>query len=246
MKKLLFILLFIPLSVWGATATLTLKSNLSDVDVELEGTSASGDDYSDITFFWRAESATFGTGDYPTDYSGYSVDGDAVSYVTGQVGNALRTNGWGQSVLEMTETLWPASEYRAGFWFRTNSIVTEEYYHISGSSGSSLNIKIANTDELRLFLWDGSDSIELITTSADLAADTWYFVEISFSGTTYEIFVNSTARGSVSSTRTFVQPSTFSIGVTGYAHQVFIDNLMISDDSDRDLYALRNLTVSPR
>ena len=109
MKKLLFILLFIPWMVWGATATLTLKSNLADVNVALSGTSAAGGSMAVAT----AEFYKMGTNDRTYRVLIYDSSGDLVA--TSSDGTTGTTEGI-KSVPITGTTLVSTETYYVAIW----------------------------------------------------------------------------------------------------------------------------------
>lgn len=229
-------------------------------------TNLSEDLYSDIIFWDGFEGTITGTTYESTNY-------DYPAFHTGIVDPAaLATSAYkkvGEKGLYLYDTTAPSyfdfqrltdNRGRVGVWFESitidprsrniievlNKLLPAEYYlylQVSGSVGSSLNLRLRYGNITRI----DSD----FTVGVTILGSGWNFYEIAWDLTTgdIEVYFNSVLKGSFSY-----------IGLDGvYFDQIVIgesphngdpvfgayDNLMVSTDPNRDLYALALLEAYP-
>jgi hypothetical protein len=223
------------------------------------GSAPPGEDYSDINLFWRCEAEALASGDYPTSGSITTNEHAAITDAAGIIGtNGLElTAGYDNAAVTAYV---PGSDVgRIGFWVRHNSSVV--------NNTELFKIYISTSNYFRVYIPAGSDIIfgnyragatdHYISGTSVLSADTNYFVEIAWDLTTSNTIVfylstdgsQDTSGTSTSATFDPFDDTGFSayVGDSGGAGgSVYYDNIIISTDPTRDLYALRNLTTSPR
>lgn len=221
------------------------------------GTSAA-DDYSDITFWWRCEGTTL---DHPgNDYSA----GDTTTVLAGiaAINTAAVKNGTNGLDCPTSASYAPfaissndiivAAEGRIGFWLRVTTWVDGAYITEwrDGSGDDRVHPQLNGTDELKFYWKDGgTERTSLISTDANLSTGTWYFVEFAWKTSTdyREIFVGGVSKGSSSATINASPDNIyFRLGNTGSTlSDLHEDHLIISNDSTRDLYALKDTDNYP-
>jgi len=217
-----------------------------------------GDNYSDITFWWRCETADFSGTNGVEDYSAgddtatlnssAAINTDAVKYNT----NGLDCPG-GEDYAEFTvssDDIIDADEFRIGFWYY--AIVSENdgiMINIGQDFNNKIDIYIYTTDGI---YWDWKDGnttrTALSILDAGITVSTWHFIE--FAGkvsTDYrEVFVDGVSKGSSSETIGTFIPTTLKIGIVNdVANDYYHDEIKISNDSTRDLNALKDITDYP-
>lgn len=208
-----------------------------------------GGGYSDILFYWGAESgtaeksagdatATFGSSaevntgipkvgsyslDCPTGYDTASFDissNDILDPVSGRVG-----------------FYWYVTTYNNdGFWtasYDGNNNITFEKY------GGQMAIRHT-----------GNGTTVTLYTGFNPTADTWYFVELVWGGATntLELFLDGVSEASTTSSLTSMtsDPTTLIFGVTtGSDSDAHYDQMLSSNDPARDLNAIKNQTSFP-
>ncbi|QXE85957.1 LamG domain-containing protein [Geomonas nitrogeniifigens] len=207
-----------------------------------------GGSYSDILFWWRAESATLATGDYPA--SGSLTANNASATITS---GATNVGSYGVSSVAPYAYYYKAvtagdlinpTVGRVGFWFKYNStyqartlfryyVDTTHYMYITGVAGGDIGFTYKDNTTTK------SASSTLAT---KLVADTWYFAEASWdvNGNALHVYIN----GAQVATQDLTGITT--LGTTGQiqigesagssAPNEFVDNIMISNSTTRDFY----------
>jgi len=220
-----------------------------------------GDAYTDLVLFWRCEGTTLGAGDtYGTDNTVTLVSDAAVNAAAVKIG----TNGLNIPTSNDTAELTNNDEYitsegRFGAWIKINTWAAGLAF-LTANDGVAENViefYLAGADgtgNLSTF-WKDSDIDRTILTStgANLASATWYFIELAWKESTNyrEIFVDGVSRGSSSATigawsaplESVIFGDTWWVnGGSGY----YMDNIMLSTLSTRNLEPLKNLTSTPK
>ena len=254
MKKKLFIIGLVFLLVAGVAYARMNAAFIGIAGVVAEG----GEDYSDILLFWRAESVTLTTGDYPTSGT-ITITGDAaITSDAGIVGtNGLHIpNAYDRAVL--TSYSPGTAVGRIGFWFEPVTSVLDYTYlftfYIDGDNYFDVNLH--NNQRVTGNYRSGGTNKYLSSPATTLSADTAYFIEVAWDLTTSDtviIFISTEgAQDSTGTTTSSVTADPISgspsltFGTKGSGGSYYADNIIISSDATRDLYALRNATTSPR
>lgn len=219
-----------------------------------------GDSYTDILFWWRAESATLATGDYPT--SGTLTANNASATIAA---GAAKVGSYGVSSVAAYAYYYKASASgalldpsagRVGFWFKYNSawqtkslfkyyVDASNRFYVTGSTGGNLSF---------VYQSGGSNSTATSTVN-NLVADTWYFVELIYDTTTdvQKIYLNGSQIATTTLSLTAISSTgQIQIGESSGSSSPneFIDNIMVSNSITRDFYGggtgLCVATSSPR
>lgn len=223
----------------------------SDMNPYIAGADDAGDAYADILFFWTCESATLGDDDYSAgDTTGTlnsAAEINATAAKVGTNGLYVPTGSDYYSFDILSNDIFASAQGRIGFWWKYYITTWEDNAMLFTVNGTEdLAILTKNGDELRV-TWGAS---AWTSTSASLVVDTWYFVEVVYNTDTDSMRVLIDGSEIISSTATAFAPLNtpvaLRIGSFNGGYQYYIDNFMISSDSTRSLYELRNLTASPR
>jgi hypothetical protein len=197
--------------------------------------------WDDVVFYFNCNSKT--NNQSPTIGSGTVSIGQTNTVVTGQVGNALRTNGgtWRDSKIGIPAANFDLAVGTIGFWI--NRIGTNEHYILASDNVNWDNhffwaLYYHNTDGFKAWYRGAS-----ITTT--LAAE-WVFVEFAWSQSTTSLALRinngswSTSASASGTMPTYDTELGFSIGTTGQDN--IIDQILISNVYQADLYSIRNET----
>jgi len=219
---------------------------------------SSGDDYSDITFWcgfegtWSSPTYTMGDDDYSAGDTTGTANSDAVvntdAALVGTYG-LDSPSGYDKITFDVSSNdIVSGTSGRVGCKIRINTWEAVVYFIMAKDATNNRNffVETYGTDEL-LFAWDGSGVAT--TTDANLSTGTIYFIEISYDTTAdeYELFVDGVSKATGSLARDAFSPEYFYTGNnSGTNGDIHVDNYMVSNDKDRDLNALKNLTSSPR
>lgn len=218
-------------------------------------TTTHGTSYPDIRF-WLNFEANDTTGDYNMGASECSAGDSAGAFnssatilsSTPKVGSyyLYASSPDGNDYMRFsvtTDDIVSGTEMRLGFWFRAPSL-TDSLIMIDGDFNTDASnyffLRLSGSDEVN-FRWrvGGSNEIDASSTTANLSTDTWYFAEIEMNTATnvLRVYINGTAVITDTSTNTTaisgMEFLTLNAGDVGH---VLIDNVMISNDSDRDFY----------
>lgn len=217
------------------------------------------DDYSDITFWWRCESTTL---DSKLDYSA----GDTTGAADGTPGVTAAAHKYGTNGLDcpagddavyrfvpVSDDIVGSAEGRAGFWIDANVWNNEDWigFYIYDDADNVFNIRMIDGDEI-YFKWKDNGTVREILTSTNANIDNTYnqFVEVAWkTSTNYrEFFVNGVSKGSSSDLINSFAGDLVRLDIgrgNGAVSDIYQDNIMISNDSTRDLYALSAKTYYP-
>ena len=239
----------------SATARFS-ATGIGPYDVALSGTGTAADTYSDILLWWRAESVAAGTGDYPASAVSYPLQSSATLS-----GTAAKVGSYGLYSLDgydSTETTTTNATYvspvegRFGTYIYITSMPSgsESGLFHWGTSSGYVEVRL-NTDGTVKLLYNSGGGTSFSPVSSALSLNTWYYVEGSWNTATntYGIAVNGTHTTQTATRAAFdanlsgvLQFGNFRSTVA----TVYMDNIAISNLSTRSLYALRDLTASPR
>jgi len=213
----------------------------------------SGDNYSDITFWWGCESTTI---DH-TDGEDSSATLNSDANITADAG-IVGTNGLDcptafdyAELTDSTDGAWPTGAVRIGFYFTSNTWndncnLIRKYY----DADEYITIKRGSGDEITVYItWNGGTT-DFTSTDAGLNSGT-HFIEVILDDTTnlIQVLVDGTSKGS--QTTAWAVPTsggTIRVGEAvgcGLAVDAYLDNVIFSSDITRDLNALKNLTSYP-
>jgi len=222
--------------------------------------------YPDLLFFWTCETANLGASDYSAgDTTGSVFDGGALNATAMKIGtNGIWTDATGNDRYQFDHTIIDGTSGNVAFWMNIVTWVDgRAVFSFTTTSPSTNYFKVemrgADTPNIELmFRWDDTDSCascDFETTTLDLSEGTWYFVEVVYDAGTdlmgFYITPSGGARGSlVSTTSNAISPIPFGTGPSDFPYAVdaivYLDNIMISNDSTRNLSLIRNLTASPK
>lgn len=208
---------------------------------------STGGSYDDIIFWWRAESSTLGTGDYPTSGITPTVDFDDGS---GYTAGAMVVGTYGLELKEWDKITWSLSTvnqstFRVGFWIEFKSL-NDGYgnFYIKGTTDDYVLV-VDGTDELRLYGPWG----DLATTTANVVINTPYYIEFYVDDTNniVKLYIDNVEKASYTSEFSgFGAITGVQIGGNFGNVSFDLDNFAISNNVSRNLYSLRNNTSSPR
>jgi hypothetical protein len=242
-RYILVLLLLIPSTSWGW---------------QLIGSGVTAtEDYSDIVFFWTAESTTFGDDDYSAGDNTPSANGSGLTInstagIIGTNGIFTTTSGgrfYSFSVGTGTSRIFPASG-RMGFWLNNPNTtkVTPVYFQIDSSNRGQLDIE---NNDVSVY-WRYNNATEgTCASNSDVISTGTHFIEFAWGSGYRQVWVDGTSVLNCSTTTTEQDFTDISFGdadAVGDTSAEYMDNIMISNDVDRDFYndGLHELTSSPR
>jgi hypothetical protein len=222
----------------------------------------SADDFSDILFWVNFDSGAWSTPTYTisstkeksTDTTGAGNDSVAVNADAGIVGtNGLDIADSNKRLL-FNVTDFPTSEFRVGFYFRWGTFATTgglfqayldatNYFYIRMLDDHQIHAAVLPNGATASQVYSGTDSV--------LTQNTAYFVEVACKVSTnlLAIYVNGSnvSTGRVGTLEAWDPGAPYiNIGdFVGAAMDAHMDQVFISNDSTRDLYALRAQTILP-
>ena len=213
------------------------------------GGSAAGAAYSDITFWWRCEGTTFsGTDDHSAgDDTPTANSAVAINTNHPMVGaNAIEVPSGGDSYSFASASIVDGSSGTLAFWWHSylGEWASGQFlFRIETGSGDYLALAMYETDRLR-FYWNGTT----FTTTATYLVATDYFIQVAFDVTTntVQLIVNNSA--DIDTTGTAISALTVDTiywGSEGGGADYYIDNIMVSNDFERDFYPLRATAAYP-
>lgn len=223
------------------------------------GSITSGDSYSDITFYWSAESTT---ADYSAGDSSATAESTvAISGTEPKVGsNSVKvTDSYDRYTFTAASIFPDLNEGRVGFWLYLDSGDTP------ASNDAFLSLYNSDEDQITLFYYTGAElraeikigngnRTRATTDAASMSTDTQYWIELSWDnnndgdGCSFTAYVYSDSALVDSATDTTCSGSSwgatpiFNVGAHNAGCTSYIDQIYVSSDKDRDLWQLRNLT----
>ena len=188
-----------------------------------------------VTYWWTANSA-----DDTKDYGDAPTITGTVDYVTGQVGNAMRTNTFSEYVGLPNGTL-SGTSGKVGFWFRGDTSISDNTNILYGNS--NFYIVVASSGRIA-FLYSGSYQYSANST---IVADTWYWIEAKWDITggnlNSTLYVNNTSVATVSTAKAAIDLSAVSVKIGHYdqanTNYLYIDNVIVGGYTT-DIYSYRN------
>lgn len=253
-------------------ASLALHPVLAQV-TKILGTSVPGTSCTNIgiQFWWRLEGATLTTGDYSAGDTTANLTGGgiAINATQAKMGtNGLKvpgtTSNWAEFVVSGNDIA-NAPAGHLSMWFRYASGAwsdSKRLFTLYGDSSDQIRVAALPTEGyLRLTHRGQGNNINVETTSAVLAADTWHFVEVVWNaslGTDADILslyvdhtlvANATGSDRNLTTWALASPTFLYLGdYTGgnqWAGDTYYDQIIISNDTDKDLWSCRDTTAYP-
>lgn len=227
--------------------------------------------YTDITYWigfegtWSTPTYTLGADDYPTGSTATASSAVVIDGTGAIIGSNGLRNTSASDYMTATVTgndIVNLDQSRVGFWLRipTDGWAAMSVGHytmqVYGDGNNFVSVLVvgtaANDIELTVTLRSGgSYDVSASTTALNMVENTAYFVELILdqAGNGCTLKVNGAnseiAADAYDAVATAATQINFGVATTP-ATIVHIDNLMVSNDVGRDLYALRSLTASPR
>jgi hypothetical protein len=210
--------------------------------------SATGD--ASIIFYWGAEStaAEKSGGDTTvTLTSGANIDTTIKEIGTGSLGIPTEYDyasfDWTAGVLDLDKG-------RIGFYFTlTTFVANADIFKIYANSSNYLRAEIYATNRLRVLYASNGANTNICLPANDVLADgNTYFIEYAWdrANDTATLYINGSAVANNTNdmgTGWTANPATVVFGNNTTADTVYnLDQILISDDNTKDLYALRNTT----
>jgi hypothetical protein len=205
-------------------------------------------DYSDIVFQFNCDSDT--TGVSPTRGSGtITIDGGILLNTTDKIEGTgcLDQNNAGNNNFKFDISgNFDYTNSRIGFWFNPQEDLTNTGWVISTTANTS------NGFQSRPYN-DGGGRLSLSYLGANSASNslfgesvgTWYYIEISFSDTEAKMYIDGSLYQTTSAgANSFTDTSIIFGALDGNALDALYDEIRISNNKDRDLYAIRNTVIS--
>jgi len=230
MKKLLVILLLLLM------VTPVYAGNQNAMSVIARKKAGGGaTDYSDILFYFNCDSDTTGTS--PQKGSGtITIDANILLNTTDKI---VGTGCLDQNNDGYDNWLWTATSNvdfasgRIGFYFNPQELNTGNCIH---SVGDDLIFRYTGGNQALTFLGTTTN----ITTGMSIG--NWYFLEFKTVGTTCTMYVDGVSKGSATGTGS-VNDTVMYMGATdGNAWDQLWDQVITTNDPDRDLNAVKSVT----
>lgn len=215
---------------------------------------AKKNDYADILFYWGCESTT-------PDYSAGDTSAGAQSQAAINTDAAkIGTNGCDfpsdydrYQFTVSSDDLIVGDHGRAGFWYRSVTFANNAYlfsYTVDGNNVMYIYQLTPTNNHLSFYYKAGGTSTSVNVTTA-IADETWTFVEFAWNntGNEYKFFLNGEQQGATVTTDLPDWVGTgganvLQIGESAGTNTDFhIDQVFISNDPTRDLYAIANCTT---
>ncbi|MCK5606254.1 right-handed parallel beta-helix repeat-containing protein, partial [Candidatus Pacearchaeota archaeon] len=223
--------------------------------------SATQDDYSDITFWWRCEGTSLDANlDHSAgDTSATAVGTPALNAGAGKYGNGLDAPAATDYYEFDSANIVDGNDDRIGRWIRVPTYIdTTRILSVYEDANNMISLVLDAPDELQL-LWYYNSGFEMYLTTTDANIPTgsgeedWRYVEFAYdagigAGSDYaEIWVDGVSKASISNeTLTPITPTKVQAGIiTDHAADVHADNIAISNDKTRDLNDLSTATQYP-
>lgn len=210
--------------------------------------------YSDVIFYWACDSTTADKSAGDTS-AAQQVDA-AIDTTSGnyQVGTGACDFPTSYSRYDFTlnqDDLIDVDAGRIGMWVRVDSGGNDSIFYVTYGAGNVLAVQTFGTNRLYLHYVAGSTGPNGVGTGDNaFSYGTWFFLEFSWNkggaGNDFELFVNGTSvatNDDATGTWSKSTSGTLSAGsYHGNGMDVHIDQVIISNDPTRDLYALRETT----
>lgn len=223
----------------------------------IAGTSAAGDDYSDIVFFWRCETTTLTTGDYSagdtTAAASSAIELTEAASMVGVYGISNPTSA-DYYIFDVASNDTVPATGRIGMWIKFPELPVDGamLFNAYIDDDDRFNLTMTSTGDLN-FYWrdEGSSRTTCASTTDPISSDTAHFIEIAWDTDYREIFVDGVSVAECTTTKSNHSALSSSLRIGNNTNitpsaAYYIDNVMISNDKTRNLYLLRNETASPR
>ena len=217
---------------------------------------ASGEDYSDILFHYNCEN----TSDSTKPSGGSAITGSQsdpamtwTTTVTIPVGSYVceRNAAWKALTYTITTDHFDRAQGAIGFWVKNiaTPVTATEFVEYEGLTDDAIYVRFSGDQgALKIKMGDGTLLSEHVTTF-ELTQDIWYYIVVAWdSGVSFKYTIyNSSCVSQETVTDTTDIPTldeTIKSFVVGHASatagQIYIDNVVISNDDTRELCAIRN------
>lgn len=244
MKKLLLLLLLLVPSICFGFGANSPSSFISS--------SSSGYDTTDITLWWRAESATFvadldyTAGASTTTYSGCTHT-TAAGY-GGTTGLDCDSAGDDMRFTSSVSDVVTGASGRVGFWFRAGQLTTDTNIMALYDDASNLiQVHLTTTDNnLKFeFVSVGTYRGSAISSTNSITIDTWHFVEFAWNVTAniQKIYIDGVEDGSDTTTLVDFSATTLTLyfgdNGAGLAGDNHFDHIIATKDHTKELFSSR-------
>lgn len=205
---------------------------------------AGGADYSDIIFYDNCDSAT--NGHSPQKGTGTVTNTGGILLNTSD--QAAGTGCWDQNNDGSDNMNFPvASNFdytnsRIGFYWNPQEALTNAGFIIFTSPSLVSNgFKIqSDTGNERFTIEYAGNGTNNLGSAVSIGA--WYFIELKFSDTTMELFIDGVSIDTRTRSNAFTDTAIHFGTYSGNALDSLWDQVIISNDNTRDLYAIRDVT----
>jgi hypothetical protein len=143
------------------------------------------------------------------------------------------------------DTMFDSHTFRMGFWLYTEGIVANGQIFNLYVTTQYVRIAYLGSDDLRLQWYDNTNTNNCDSAFDGIAEDTWYWVEVHIdrSAGTMQMWIDNTSRCSLSGqTMVDFTPNSARWGSLSNAHDLHIDNAIVSSDEDTSLWSYRDDT----
>lgn len=220
----------------------------------LDDSQASSPTYPDVIFYWSCDSTTAEKSS--GDTTATSEVSAAIDTSTYQVGTGSCSFGGSYSRFDFTlnnDDLADMETGRVGMWVRvTTNGSNSSIFRASYDANNYIKLAFFNTDyRVMMDYYAGGSGMQYEDTAAGaFALNTWFFLEYSWNkgaaGNDFYMYINGTQVATLdASSGTWAKSAagTLTFGdIEGNGAVFRVDNIIISNDPTRDLYALRNNT----
>jgi hypothetical protein len=208
-----------------------------------------GDSYDDIVFQFNCDTATDGA--TPEIGSGVidQISGGFIINTADQIqgDGCLDSNndGYNKFSLDISNNF-DYENSRIGFWINPQETIASGGYIIftEGNTNNGFFSRPYNDGGGRIslkYLGGTASGTDVIGESVG----TWYYIEISFSETEAKMYFDgSLVQTATAGANSFTDTLIYFGAVDGTAFDFLIDEIRISNNKDRDLYAIRNTVIS--
>jgi len=210
---------------------------------------AGGSAYSDILFYWGAESTTAeksGGDSTATLVSGANID-TAIKIVG--LSSLGLPNTYDYATFDYSSGVINVDIGRIGFYFYVTTWGDNGYiFQAYADADNAITIYTFSGDQIRFLYESNGAATNTILETALLSPETWYFIEYAYdrANDSTAVYVNGAAAGTSSNdmgTGWTAYPTVIKWGNDGGAVLVYnIDQMIISNDNTRDLNAIKDVT----
>jgi hypothetical protein len=224
---------------YSDTLTITSDADDSPETVALGETVVSGESFEDIIFYANADTLGTtpqkGTGPMTIDAA---ITVDTSTPVVGAGSWDNNNGGYDNITIPAANIDWDNA--RIGFYWRPNE---NSFGHIIRATDADTDFGLVYYDETT-FQYRYKDEVSLVDHGISVFDGSQaYFIEIVFTGTTAQIIIDGVTADTMSGASGTITSDLHLGASNGNQFDAVYDQIMISNDIDRDLYAIRN-TVS--